>query len=89
MLKTTQPVSVLLKNANYRLLLVFGSTGVYDIASVEFGGEVKSGNLALLLTKGQDRSRSKFIERNFSISDRSHVTIYIYRFIRGIYGIAR
>ena len=31
-------------------------------------------NLALLLTKGQDRSRSRFIDRNFSISDRSHVT---------------
>lgn len=88
MLKTTQPVSVLLKNANYRLLLVSGSTGVsYDIASIEFGGEAKSGNLALLLTKGQDRSRSRFIERKVSFPDRSHATIYIYRFISGIYGI--
>ena len=62
-----------------------GSTGVYDSASIEFGGEAKSGNLVLLLTKGQDRSR--FIERNVSIPDRSHVTIGIYRFISGIYGI--
>ena len=43
-----QPVSVLLKNVNYCVLLVSGSTGVYDSASIEFGGEAKSGQLGLI-----------------------------------------
>lgn len=39
----------------------------------------------ILLTKGHGRSR--FIERKVPIPNRSHVTIYIYRSITGIYGI--